>query len=137
VATKKQWIHAQSVTVNTGTGELHVHVGGEVTVKRKAISAAGNGDNQLVALVADTKIKVLALCLIAAEAVTATLYSGAQATGTALTGAIPLAANGGFVLPAPADPDAHWLETLAGKNLNLFLSAAKQVSGCLLYFEEA
>jgi len=108
-----------------------------LTIKRAAISAAAQGDNQLVALVADKKIRVLGVFLVAKEAVDVTFYTGAQATGTPLSGTISLTDYEGFVLPPPTTPAMHWMETAAGELLNLYLSAAKQVSGCLLYYEEA
>lgn len=126
---------AQKVAVVDSSGEHLPGFGGAITVKRAKIDAAASGDNELVALVAEKKICVLALILVAKEAVDATFYSGAQASGTALTGAISLADNEGFVLPSPTDPRLHWIETAAGANLNLYLSAAKQVSGCLIYYE--
>ena len=108
-----------------------------VIVKRAAIDASGSGDNELIAAVTGKKIKVLAVFLVATEAVAATLYTGPQASGTALTGPVGLADNGGFVLNAPANEWMHWLETAASAELNLYLSAAKQVSGSVLYYEEA
>ena len=131
----RTWLNSAEVDVTDDA--LLVRTSGGVTVKRAKISAAANGDNELVALVATKKIKVLGIFLIAAEAVVGTLYSGAQATGTAITGPISLVASSGFVLAAPTDPAANWLETAAGANLNLYLSAAKQVSGALVYYEQA
>ena len=107
-----------------------------VIVKRAAINAASSGDNEIVAAVSGKKIKVLSMLLVATEAVNATVYSGPQATGAALTGAIGLGDNGGFVLNAPTNEWMHWMETTAGAKLNLYLSAAKQVSGTVLYYEE-
>jgi hypothetical protein len=105
------------------------------TIKRAAISAASSGDNTLVAAVADKKIKVLSVLLVAADEVTVRFESGAS--GTALTGVMSLAANAGFVLPAPADPSNHWFETGVNTLLNLELGGAVQVSGVLSYYEEA
>lgn len=103
-------------------------------IKRAAISAASSGDNTLVAAVTGKKIKVLSLILVAAGDVDVRLESGAG--GTALTGVIELAAAGnGFVLP-PSFPGYHWVETAAGSLLNLELSLAVQVSGCIVYYED-
>ena len=107
-----------------------------VIVKRAVINAASSGDNQIVAAVTGKKIKILSMLLIATEAVSVTVYSGLQATGDALTGAIGLGDNGGFVLNSPTNEWMHWMETTAGAKLNLYLSAAKQVSGTVLYYEE-
>jgi hypothetical protein len=106
------------------------------TVKCAVINVAAAGNNEIVAAVTGKSICVLATLLMAADTVTATVYSDIQSGGTALSGPMPLAANGGFVLPAPADPSACWFKTAAGKKLNLYLSAAKQVSGAVVYYEE-
>lgn len=137
MAIKRQWIQSATVAIDDATGELLVRLAGSVTVKRAKIDASAGGDNELVATVDGKKICLLGVLLLAKEAVDATLYSGAQATGAPLTGALPLAENEGFVLEAPSSPEMHWIETEAGKKLNLYLSAAAQVSGCLVYYEEA
>ena len=126
---------AQKVAVVDSSGEHLPGFGGAITVKRAKIDAAAGGDNELVAVVSGKKICVLGLILVAKEAVDVTFYSDVQATGTALTGTISLVDNEGFVLPGPIATELHWLETAAGKKLNLYLSAAKQVSGCLTYYE--
>ena len=104
-------------------------------VKRAKIDEAASGDNELVAAVSGKKICLLSCLLVAKEAVDVTFYSDVQAGGTALSGAISLAANQGVMLPAPTDPRNHWIETAASKKLNLFTSAAKQISGFLTYYE--
>jgi hypothetical protein len=94
-----------------------------------AIDAATSGDNTLVAAQgAGNKIRVTSLFLVAAGAVTARFESGAG--GTALTGQMNLAANGGFVLPH--NPNG-WFETAANALLNLELSGAVSVDGSLSY----
>jgi hypothetical protein len=104
-------------------------------VQRAAISASSSGNNTLVAAVSGQKIKVLGMILVVSGDVDVRLESGAG--GTALTGVISLAEDGnGFVLPM-APPHYHWVETAAGALLNLELSGAVQVSGCLVYYTEA
>jgi hypothetical protein len=105
------------------------------TIKRAVISGATSGNNTIVAAVADKKIKVLSVLLIAVTAVTVRFESGAD--GTALTGVMSLAANAGFVLNAPADPTNHWFETGVNTLLNMELGGAVQVSGAITYYEEA
>ncbi len=105
------------------------------TIKRAVISGATSGNNTLVAAVADKKIKVLSVCLVATAAVTVRFESGAD--GTALSGVISLDAKSGFILPAPADPSCHWFETGVNTLLNMELGGAVQVSGMLTYYEEA
>ena len=93
------------------------------------IDAATSGDNTLLAAQgAGNKIRVLSLFLVASAAVTVRFESGAG--GTALTGQMSLAANGGFVLPF--NP-AGWFETAANTLLNLELSGATSVDGSFQY----
>jgi len=100
-------------------------------INRAVISAASSGNNTLVAAVTGKKIGVLGLILIADAAVDVRLESGAGTT--ALTGVMSLAAEGnGFVLPMSVE-GRHWVETAAGALLNLELSGAVQVSGCIVY----
>lgn len=98
--------------------------------KFAAISASGSGNNTVVSAVTSRKIRVLALAMMAVTAVNAKFQSGAS--GTDLTGLFYPAANGGFVLPF--NPQG-WFETTSGALLNLNLSGAVAVGGCLLYQE--
>ncbi len=106
----------------------------DTAVLRAAVSAASSGDNTLVAAVTGKRIKVLALVLVAASAVTVRLESGAG--GTALTGVMNLAASDLRVVFPPSEPGYHWVETAAGELLNLELGDAVQVSGCVVYYTE-
>ncbi len=101
-----------------------------LTPKFAVIDAATSGDNTLVAAVSGKKIRVVALFLVAAGTVNARFESGAG--GTALTGQMNLVANSGFSLPF--NP-VGWFETAATTLLNLELSAAVSVDGCLTYVE--
>ncbi len=107
---------------------------GTAAVKYAAIGAAASGDNTLVAAVTNKKIRVLAMAIIAAGAVS--IYFTAGAGGTVIFGGsankMALAANGGFVLPE--NPDG-WFETTAGSLVNVNLSGAVAISGGLLYQE--
>lgn len=99
-----------------------------------AIAASGIGDSTLVGAVTapeNRKIRVLGVSLVASGgANTVRFESGAG--GTALTGLIDLAADGQWTLP----PTGHgWFETAAGALLNLELTAAGAVAGCLVYEE--
>lgn len=98
--------------------------------KYAVIDAATLGDNTIVAAVTGKKLRVLALFVIAAASVTARFESGAS--GTALTGQMVLAANGGFSLPF--NPEG-WFETAANALLNLELSGAVSVDGAVTYAE--
>jgi hypothetical protein len=99
-------------------------------VKFAVINASTSGNNTIVAAVTAKKIRVLSCFIVAAAAVTVRFESGAD--GTALTGQMSCAANGGFVLPFN---EAGWFETAAATLLNLELSGAVNVSGSVSYIE--
>lgn len=122
---------ASSISAKLATDKMMNNLT-EVTPKFAIIDAATSGDNTLVAAVASNKIRVLALFMVASAAVTARFESGAG--GTALTGQMQLAANGGFVLPF--NP-VGWFETGTNTLLNLELSGATSVDGNLVYIEVA
>lgn len=99
--------------------------------KYAVIDAASSGDNTIQAAAgAGIKIRVLSVFLVAAGTVNARFESGAG--GTALTGQMNLVVNTGFVLPF--NP-AGWFETADNALLNLELSAAISVDGCVTYVE--
>ena len=93
------------------------------------IDDALSPDNTIVAAVAGKKIRVLGFFLVAAGAVTARFES--DTGGVALTGQMTLAAGDPFV--ASGFNPLGWFETVAGKLLNLELSAAVSVDGALTY----
>ena len=102
-------------------------------IKRAAISGATSGDNTLVTAVTGKKIRVLSLVAIADTDVKIRFEDGAG--GTALTGRMDCGTagdSGGFVLPF--NPGG-WFETSVATLLNMELTAAVQVSGCLTYQE--
>ena len=92
------------------------------------ISAAGSGNNTVVAAVAAKRIRVIGLCMVAAAAVVARFESDAD--GTALTGAMSMIVG----VPIEAYNPAGLFETdVANELLNLELGGAVQVSGFLTY----
>lgn len=94
-------------------------------VQYAVIDHATSGDNTLLAAQgAGKKIRVLSLFGVAAGAVNVRFESGAG--GTALTGVMNIAANGGFVLPYN---EFGWFETAANALLNLELSGAVSFDG--------
>lgn len=97
---------------------------------RAKIDAAASGDNQVIAAVSGKKIRVLSMFFVAGGAVNAKFQSDSGGGSADLTGAIPLAANGGATLPF--NPHG-WIQTEVGKKLNLNLSAAVQISGSITY----
>lgn len=103
---------------------------GSAVVKYAVIDAAASGDNTLVSAVTGKKIRVLSAFLVASNTVTVRFESGAS--GTALTGQMVLGAS--TVVPFAYNPHGHF-ETAAGALLNLELSGAVSVDGCLTYIE--
>jgi hypothetical protein len=100
-------------------------------IKYAKIDAASSGDNTIQAAAGSgIKIRVLSAFLVSAGTVNVRFESGAG--GTALTGQMNLVANSGFTLPY--NP-AGWLETADNALLNLELSAAISVDGCISYVE--
>lgn len=96
--------------------------------KFSKISAASSGDNTIISAVADQKIRVLMVIIMSGGTVNATFQSGAS--GTALTGAMPLIANVGF---SSGYSEIGHFETGFGELLNLSLSGSTQVSGWIVY----
>lgn len=112
------------------TGGSIVIDGTSYPIKYAKIDASSSGNNTLVNAVVSKKIRVISLFLITASAVTTKIQSGAG--GTDLTGAVPNAANGGFVLSANV---YGWFETAANTLLNLNLGGAVNAAGSLSYIE--
>jgi len=101
-----------------------------LTPKFAAIAASSSGDNTLIAAVVGKKIRVLSYTLVAAGAVTCRFEDGAG--GTAKSGVMSFAANGG--VSVPFSPVGHF-ETTANTLLNLELSGAVSVAGHICYVE--
>lgn len=105
----------------------------DVAPKFANIAVAGSGDNIIVAAVASKKIRVLNGFMIAAGDVDAYFVDGAN---TAVCGdgtnGMDLAANSGFSLPFSP---VGWFETASGESLDLNLSGAVRVAGCITYIE--
>lgn len=101
-------------------------------VKDAVIDGATSGNNTVVAAVSGKKIRVMSCYLVNGHTSTQTIRFESGAGGTALSGQIILAANGGFVLPY--NPEG-WFETADGALLNLELAGATTVDGGLNYIE--
>lgn len=112
----------ETSTIYNGTTAL--------TPKFAIIDAASSGNNTLVAAVTAKKIRVLSVMLVASGTVNVRFESAAD--GTALTGQMQLTAQAGFTLPFSP---VGWFETVAEELLNLELSGATSVDGCLVYIE--
>lgn len=115
------------VTLNTKT---LANGATSLTPKFAKIAAASNGNNTLVSAVALKKLRVLALTLSFSGSVNGKLQTAAG--GTDLTGLFYGAVN--VVVTLPFNP-LGWCETVAGELLNLNLSGATAVGGCLTYVE--
>lgn len=120
----------QSVVIKRVKDEVDIL---SITMYRTAISASSSGNNEIVTAVTGKRIKVISVMLIASDDVNIIFNSGGTSN---LTGTLPLTANSGFVLPAPFNPLCHWIETVSGEALNLNLSGAISVGGCLTYYLE-
>ena len=102
---------------------------------RLDFNSADAAGNTLVDAVADHRIRVLSLRLMAVADVAVSLYSGPADMGTEIDPPAPLAARGGYVLPCPSTPDAFWFQTKKGEALTALLGTAVRCTGVLLYFE--
>lgn len=101
----------------------------QVTPTFAVIDAASSGDNTIVASAGSGNIILVhQVFMVAAGTVTVRFESGAS--GTALTGQMNLASNGGFVLPFSP---VGWFKTAANTLLNLELSTATSVDGVIAY----
>lgn len=116
----------------TENGLLEAAVQTSHTVKFASVNVSSPGDNELVAAVADKKIKVLSAAIIAAGTVAVKWRSDTSDR----SGAMPLLASSGFVLPASLPAAGYYIETASGEALGLNLSAGVAVTGHISYYEE-
>jgi len=115
------------VQVTLDTAQMS-NLGTILTPLYAAINVAASGDNTLIAAVTSKVIVVLSYVLVADNAVAAKFTSGAA--GTALTGAMSFAANGGVAVPFC--PVGHFV-TGSNTALVLNLNGAVGVRGHLVY----
>lgn len=94
----------------------------------KSVAVSGSGDNTAIAAVTGKAIRVLSYTLVCAAAVTVAFQSGAS--GTALTGTMSFAANGG--VSSGYNPQGHF-QTAPGALLNISLGGAQSVAGHITY----
>ncbi len=92
------------------------------------ISAAGSGDNTVLAAVTDKRIRVLGIHMVAAGAVVARFESAAG--GTALTGVMSMITGVPFTA---YNPLGLFEQDVVTELLNLELGGAVQVSGWMTY----
>lgn len=91
------------------------------------ITQGAAGTTELVPAVTAQRIVVESVALVMDAAGSATFKSGANA----ITGAMPLGANGGVVLPSTGQ-GGEWFKTAEGEALNLVTVTGKAF-GCLTY----
>lgn len=113
---------------NTAESSQMAAGGAIVTPLFASINVSSSGDNTIVAAVTSKVIRVLSYTLVADSAVAAKWVNGTA--GTAVSGAMSLAANGGIA--APFMPVGHF-QTSVNTPLVLNLSAANGVRGHLTY----
>lgn len=89
------------------------------------INESTAASNEIVAAVANKRIRVVNVVLVCSAANVVTWQSAA----TAISGPMSFAANGGYAL----ESDTALFETVAGEALNLLSGSAVQVSGHILY----
>jgi len=100
-------------------------------LRRAAITAAGIGNNTIVAAVTDRRIRVMSLLLIPDGTASQTIQFESGAGGTALTGIMDTGTTQNpIVLPYSEE---GWMETLVGALLNMDLGVAGDVTGMLTY----
>ena len=97
-------------------------------IKFAFINATGSGNTALVAAVTGAKIRVVGLSLVTLVANTVKF----QSATTDKSAGLPLAANGGLVLPLN---EHGWLETTRGEALNFNQSAATTTGVNVAYVE--
>lgn len=91
------------------------------------IDFALTGDNTVVAAVTGKPIRIIAMVIVVSADTAITMKDG---TGTALTGAMSLLANGAVVLDPATMP---WFVTSAGNGFVINQSGTAQISGRIYY----
>jgi hypothetical protein len=124
-----------STFTTTYQATANVNVNNDITLSTQAktstltsasVSISSSGNNTVISEVASTTIRVFRIFLVAAAAVNITIYNGA----TALTGALPMTANGSIVLDFDTVP---WFVTTGTNNFIINLSSAVAVTGTVYY----
>lgn len=96
---------------------------------RSIVQGTASGSALMVTGVAAKRLRVLSMQVVAGTAQTFHFNDGTA--GTALTGPIKLAANGGFILPTN---EHGWFETSASKGIHISCSATlATLGGCITY----
>jgi len=105
---------------------------GQNPLNSAVINTASTGDNIVIAAVTGRRILVWKMNFTVGGATTITAYSDVQATGTALSGAYNLTANGSSLF-FPYDSSPYFI-TAQGKSFNLYSTGTTiQISGAIYY----
>jgi len=96
------------------------------------LAPSANGDNILIAGVANQTIKIYQMELSFANAVSAKFMSGAVGLNHKLTGVLNLLAGGSVNMPPTSSP---WMTTLPGEGFNLNTNAAVAIGGVIGYVQ--
>lgn len=110
------------------TGHGIIPTGNASSFTEVAINFSASGDNVIVAGTANQTIRVFRMFFVTSAATNITIYDGAS--GTALTGAMAMGANGGFTLDYQNEA---WFHTSAGNAFVINQSGTAQVSGRCYY----
>lgn len=96
-------------------------------VQSVPFSAATAAQHDVVADATGAAIELIGLCLVADDPQVITIEDG---DGTNRTGAMSVAAEGGFVWPPTGIP---YLRTAVGQGLSILLGQAVQTSGVVIF----
>lgn len=112
-----------------GTGGMRIDI---PEIKNAPINVSATPDNTIITAVVGKRIAVLGIFLMSDGNVDARFEDGVA--GTAFTGQQPFQARDGFVLPI-GGPESYWWIGTVNTLLNLELSSAINVHGCVAYRE--
>lgn len=128
------WVIAVSNTAGRTVFATHesaqMSSSGVVLTPKFAVISASATDNTIVAAVATKAIRVIQMDMMSLVGVNGRFLSGVG--GAVLTGFSFIGSNGGLVRPFSP---VGWFQTATNTLLNLNLSAAQSVGGCLTYVE--
>lgn len=106
--------------------QVNLNVPAIPTTSSASVDFSASGDNTIVSGVALQTIRVYKIFLVVGGVTNLTFKDGA----TGLTGAIPMLANGAFVLDFDTEP---WFVTTAGNSFIINSSSGVQISGRCYY----
>lgn len=108
------------------------HSSAKQPLTESAINFAGAGDNTIVPAIAGQGVYVFKYFLVVGAAVNLQFWDGPSASGTALTGSIPLATNEAMVFTFDTRP---WYSTTVGNAFVINANNGTQVSGRVYFLQ--